>query len=237
MESLTSTFIPTDYGQIHVIHSDLKALKMPLVFIPGMLGKAQDWVNDLESFEGHPSVAISLRGRGQSDAPDSGFSVFDHADDIKKVIEFLGFQRVILIGSSQGALYATAYAIRNSRKVAGLVIQDKVLKQKRFGREWVEKAKQHPAELSESLLWNIANDSLDLNLLNESSNLSDLPALLIKGGNSAMVMEEDLIEMKQVLTKTKVKVFPESGHDVSSPDYDLYVKTLGKFFDSIPTAH
>lgn len=230
---ISNIYIQTPYGKLHAAAAHLEAEELPILFIPGMLGKAEDWLNDLESFSEHPCVAISLRGRGRSDVPQSGFSVFDHAQDIESVVTHFGFHKVILVGSSQGALYATAFALRNPTKVEALVIQDKVLKQKKFGHEWVNKAKNHPEVKSDDFLWNIANDSQDLNLLELAGSLGSTPTLLIKGGGSAMVMEEDLLEMKEVLKNLKVKIFPDSGHDVSSPDYELYIETMQSFFRSL----
>lgn len=233
MSETIDIFLRTSFGNIHALKSPSISSQLPIVFIPGMLGRAEDWLNDFESFAPRSCVAISLRGRGESDYPQTGFSVFDHVEDVEKVINHLGFERFILVGFSQGALYATAYALKHPGKIAGLVIQDKVLKQRKFGKEWVERAKNHPASAGkEDFLWSIANDSQELNLLEKCDVLRKTPTLIIKGENSAMVLDEDLMEMESVFQNCTIEIFPDSGHDISSPDYDLYVRTMNNFFKS-----
>ncbi len=237
MSEIRDVFVETSFGRLHAIYGNSKAKGIPMVFIPGMLGKAEDWQNDFASFSEHPCVAISLRGRGQSDFPASGFSVYDHANDIQAVVEHLGIRRFVLVGFSQGALYAVAYALTHPESIVALVIQDKVLKQRKFGKEWVERARTHPSAKSEQFLWGIANDSQDLNLLEECRRFAKTPTLILKGGHSAMMMDEDLIEMKDVFKNSKIEIFPLSGHDVSSPDYDLYVRTMRSFLKKLSQSH
>lgn len=233
MNDAVDIFLKTSFGSVHALMSSSVSSQIPIVFIPGMLGRAEDWLNDFESFAPRRCVSISLRGRGQSDYPPSGFSVFDHVEDIEKLIEHLQIERFILVGFSQGALYATAFALKHPHKIAGLVIQDKVLKQKKFGKEWVERAKGHPASKGkEDFLWGIANDSQELNLLAKCDVLRKTPTLIIKGEHSAMVLDEDLMEMEGTFQNCTIEIFPDSSHDVSSPDYDLYVRTMNNFFKS-----
>lgn len=229
--SFVDVFVDMPFGPIHVITSNMSSQQTPLVFIPGMLGRAEDWLNDFESFQPRPCVAISLRGRGGSAYPSSGFSVYDHAEDIARVVDSLKLKKFILVGFSQGALYAVAYALKNPQRIAGLVIQDKTLKQKKFGKEWVQRAKAHPmAQNKENFLWGIANDSQELNLLEKCHVFAKTPTLIIKGENSALLMDEDLMEMETVFKSCRIEIFPESGHDISSPDYDLYISTMKDFF-------
>ncbi len=49
-----------------------------------------------------------------------------------------------------------------------------------------------------------------------------------------MMADEDLMEMETVFSSCRIEIFPHSGHDVSSPDYDLYVNTMKDFFKAKP---
>lgn len=74
---------------------------------------------------GHTVVAYDARGHGESDpAPgDQGYGYPWLVDDLETVIAAeVGEAPVILAGHSMGAHTALAYALRNPRRVAGLVV-------------------------------------------------------------------------------------------------------------------
>lgn len=227
-------YLETKFGRLHGQHSVTESRATPVVFVHGMLGQASDWLNDFESFFPRPCFALSLRGRGESDFPPGQLSVQDHAEDIKALVEFFKLDKILLVGFSQGALYAMAYAIKCPERIAGLVIQDKALKQKKFGEAWVSKARQHPAYGDRTELLNgLAADSQDLNLLKLSGPLREKPILIIKGECSAMMADEDLMEMEKFFSRSAIEIFPDSGHDISSPDYSYYTQRMQSFFDSV----
>lgn len=235
MAHMEEIFVTAPFGPLHVIYSEGTTDEAALVFVPGMLGKAEDWVNDIESFFPRTCVSLSLRGRGRSARPVMGYSIFDHAEDIERVVNHLGLQKIVLVGFSQGALYATAYAIKHPEKIAGLIIQDKALKQKKFGPEWLKRALTHPEYQGQAdFLKAIADESLDIDLLKQCQSLQDKPLLVMKGEHSAIMGIEDLQEMKSVFSDIQVMVLPDSGHDVSAPDYDLYLNTIESFLRHLP---
>lgn len=222
-------FVATSFGKIHVLKQG-QGSETPLIFIHGMLGQAENWLNDFKEFMPRPCVAISLRGRGQSDFPERDFSVEDHADDIKSVVEYLGLKKFILVGFSQGALYSMAYALKYPDKIAGLIIQDKTLSQGKFTEKWIAKAKTHSGFLNkESVLWGLSNSSRELDLLPQCYIFAKTPTLIIKAGKESMLNSEGLQHMSTVFKNSRAVIFSKSGHDVSAPDYELYISTMKSF--------
>lgn len=80
--------------------------------VPGMLDHAGYWA-DLDSFLDAVGVgttrngnAVSLRGRGGSSAPETGWTADDHVSDIASVVSHLGIERAVLVGWSAGGFYA-----------------------------------------------------------------------------------------------------------------------------------
>ena len=45
------------------------------------------------TFAGHPMYLVDLRGHGESDKPESGYSWMDYADDIVSLVEDEGFDQ------------------------------------------------------------------------------------------------------------------------------------------------
>ena len=100
------------------------------------LVKAANWLNHLEHdwkspvwrhwlqylTAGHCLVRYDERGNGMSDwdTPELSFEAF--VDDLETVVEFMGLERFDLLGISQGAAVAMAYAVRHPERVRKLVL-------------------------------------------------------------------------------------------------------------------
>ncbi len=72
----------------------------------------------------HQFYAYDLRGRGDSDKPEHGYSVPIHAVDLAKIIDALGLERPVLIGHSLGAFTALYFAAHYPDKLSKLVLID-----------------------------------------------------------------------------------------------------------------
>jgi pimeloyl-ACP methyl ester carboxylesterase len=72
----------------------------------------------------HTVFAYDLRGRGDSDKPERGYSVPLHAADLVGIIDALGLERPVLVGHSLGALIALYFAAHYPDKLSKLVLVD-----------------------------------------------------------------------------------------------------------------
>jgi len=69
-------------------------------------------------------VGVDLRGRGDSDKPESGYGLEAHASDVIRVLDHLGLDRTILVGHSMGAFVALEAALESPGRVRALVLLD-----------------------------------------------------------------------------------------------------------------
>jgi pimeloyl-ACP methyl ester carboxylesterase len=69
-------------------------------------------------------IAMDLRGRGVSGRPRRGYSVEHHCRDIRKLLDGLGLERVVLVGHSLGAVICLAFAAKFPLRVERLVLVD-----------------------------------------------------------------------------------------------------------------
>jgi pimeloyl-ACP methyl ester carboxylesterase len=69
------------------------------------------------------TIAVSPRGHGDSDKPESGYRTQDFASDLVDLLDELELSRAILAGHSSGSLVARRVAIDNPNRVAGLVLE------------------------------------------------------------------------------------------------------------------
>ncbi len=97
----------------------------PIVCVHGLTANAFYFQLLADSLSQHHRViAYDLRGRGDSDKPESGYSVPVHAEDLARLIDVLGLERPIVIGHSLGAMIALYFAAHYPDKIRQLVLID-----------------------------------------------------------------------------------------------------------------
>ena len=69
------------------------------------------------------AIAVSQRGHGDSDKPDSGFGVEDFAGDVVELLNALEIDRAVLVGHSGSCLVARRVALDHPARIAGLVLE------------------------------------------------------------------------------------------------------------------
>ncbi len=69
-------------------------------------------------------VGVDLRGRGDSDKPDSGYGLEAHATDVLRVLDHLGLEDAVLAGHSMGGFVAIKTALLFPDRVRALVLLD-----------------------------------------------------------------------------------------------------------------
>jgi 3-oxoadipate enol-lactonase len=93
-----------------------------LLFIHGYPFDHAIWEPQLETLEGWRRIAPDLRGMGQSDAPDLGYSMATYAADLAALLDTLGVERAVLCGLSMGGYVVFEFLRRWRERVAGLVL-------------------------------------------------------------------------------------------------------------------
>ena len=70
-------------------------------------------------------IAMDVRGHGESAwSPDGAYRYADQASDLASLVDALGIERFVLIGTSMGGIIAMAYAGQHAERLRGLVIND-----------------------------------------------------------------------------------------------------------------
>jgi pimeloyl-ACP methyl ester carboxylesterase len=69
-------------------------------------------------------TAYDLRGHGYSDAPATGYTSLDHAEDLIALLDLLGMARARLVGHSFGAVIAVHAAVLAPERFEALVLSD-----------------------------------------------------------------------------------------------------------------
>ncbi len=100
---------------------------MPLLCLPALTRSASDF-DDLVAAVGdrHRLIRLTPRGRGASDRdPDfTNYNVATEARDVVELVDHLGLDRVVVIGTSRGGMVAMLLAARAKERLAGVLLND-----------------------------------------------------------------------------------------------------------------
>ena len=170
---------------------------MPLLYIPGALNDAEQALGMLNGFYPRKWVAVSLRGRGKSEAPQSGYSLDDHASDIEAAVKASGLAEYYLMAHSLGVPYAIRFAARHPG-VKGLIIGDYPAKYPAIPKSWVERMRERPYMAGkEHMVRGIQKESQQIDLYEELAAIK-IPVLVIKGTlEDVMLKDADLQRYKK----------------------------------------
>ena len=93
------------------------------LFLHGIGGARGNWLPQVKAAGGvMHAAALDLRGYGGSALGGAPSTVDDYCNDILRVRDALGADRLVLVGLSYGAWIATSFAMRHPGLLAGLVL-------------------------------------------------------------------------------------------------------------------
>ena len=95
-----------------------------VLFVHGFPLDRTIWQHQLDSLTGYRRIAPDLRGMGQSDAPDLGYSMSTYAEDLVGILDAVGEGQVVLCGLSLGGYIAFELLRRWRERVRGLILVD-----------------------------------------------------------------------------------------------------------------
>jgi len=96
---------------------------IPLLFVHGWLGDSGTWAPVVERLaKQHRTIAVDLRGFGESNAAPGPYRVESLCDDLSALVAALDLDPLVAIGHSMGAAIVQRFAIDRPDAVEGLVL-------------------------------------------------------------------------------------------------------------------
>lgn len=114
-------FVTTNNIQLHVLEKP--GTEPTLLLAHGLTANAACF-GPLMAALPYRVLAVDLRGRGQSDAPVSGYTMPDHAADLIGLLDALELDQVILGGHSFGGLLTVYTAVHHPQRVHQCIVID-----------------------------------------------------------------------------------------------------------------
>ncbi|HEU4685006.1 MAG TPA: alpha/beta fold hydrolase [Nitrospira sp.] len=114
----------TQLNGITLAYSD-RGRGMPVVFLHAFPLNRWMWESQQAGLSSrYRTIAVDLRGHGESDAPYWRYSLEQYADDVRALLEHLQIRKAVFVGLSMGGYLAFTLCRRHPDLIQGLVFAD-----------------------------------------------------------------------------------------------------------------
>ncbi len=98
---------------------------LPFVFLHAFPLNRSMWAPQVAALSGQfRTIAVDLRGHGESDAPLWSFSLDQYADDVSALLDHLSIPQAVLVGLSMGGYVSLAFSRKYGNRLKALVLAD-----------------------------------------------------------------------------------------------------------------
>jgi pimeloyl-ACP methyl ester carboxylesterase len=95
----------------------------PVIFVHGVVTTSNIFPKYLDAYSPNfRGIAVDLRGYGDSDKPDTGFTVDQFSKDLIKLADALHIEKPVWVGVSMGGMILQRLALDNPSRVKALVL-------------------------------------------------------------------------------------------------------------------
>jgi pimeloyl-ACP methyl ester carboxylesterase len=119
---MTSHSIKCNHIKLHYL--EFEGVQPTIIFLHGLTANAHAFDGLIAAGLNFHVLSVDLRGRGESDAPTSGYTMKEHAKDIIGLMDTLKIENAILAGHSFGGFLALYIAMYYPSRVAKLILMD-----------------------------------------------------------------------------------------------------------------
>jgi pimeloyl-ACP methyl ester carboxylesterase len=213
-------------------------VRTPVFVVPGWPEAADEYTWMGMQLADRRVVIADVRGRGESDAPATGYTWQHHVGDLEAVVKDAALPAAVLVAFSRGSSYALGFALAHLDCTRGLVMGDYPARHVRLAPEFVEGnarmvVRGIPAtqRVAPHVPERLQAESEDISMWERLHELP-CPVLLVRGGKKgALVSDESEARYREWLPTVRVVKLEHAGHDLWSRDPDAYLDVLRPFLD------
>ncbi|MEZ4886613.1 MAG: alpha/beta hydrolase [Chitinophagales bacterium] len=223
-------FIDNTNAKIHCIEFNRQENNIPLIIIPGATNSAEEIEEALYGKLLHHHIIVSLRGRGKSDSPKSGYTLDDHASDVLAVMRELNINNCYLFGYSIGSTVGVRVAATIQDKVKGLIMGDYAPYFPPFNENWAVMVRKHADRaISEIAIDGLVNEGEYTEAAGDFEQIT-CPVMLVKGGKEGSLFPSEAIPyMQKLVPDLRLEILEENDHDIFSPRPDRLAAVIEDF--------
>jgi pimeloyl-ACP methyl ester carboxylesterase len=243
-----SYFVNNQSVWIHVLENGVPSDQRPsLLVIGGLWEPAERAVPILSGLSSH-GVALSLRGRGLSSTPETGYDLDDHLSDIESVVSHCQLKNYVVLGFSRGASYALGWSLKHQQEMAGLILVDQPPVHFKPGAGYVEywsnlKYQGIPILnfMRRQALEGLERESTQIDFSGQLAQLK-ISVCFFVGKNKEAKIPSDITEeivqrYRQTIAQCEVVEFLKSGHMIPDDEQAKYISEIAAFVHSVSVKH
>lgn len=227
-----------------MLESGVSSSKVPsLIVISGIWEPAERAIPILSGIDSHV-VALSLRGRGLSSTPETGYSLDDHLSDIEAVVNHCKLQNYCVLGFSRGASYALGWSLKNQQYMSGLILGDQPPIHTKLSSKHVEfwSSLEYLGVPILNFMRRTAIEGLEKEAkeVDFSSRISllKIPVTLFVGRNKEAKIPSDILDetlqlYKKEIPSCEIIEFSKSGHMIPDEEPEKYIEEIASFINKI----
>ena len=206
---------------------------IPLIVIPGAINSAEHMEEGFAGKLSRHHIIVSLRGRGKSDSPKTGYKLGNHVSDVLAVIEELEIKSCYLFGFSIGSTVAIRVASKVNDKVKALIMGDYPPFFPPFDANWAASVRKHEdRDISEIAIDGLANEGEYTEAAGDFEHI-DAPVMLVRGGQKGSAFPADAIPfIKKLVPSIRVETLEESAHYIFEPNPEVLIALIEDFLTS-----
>ena len=189
----------------------------------------------LEFFAPRRVVVVEVRGRGQSEAPPTGYSVADHVGDLEAVLAEAGIDRFHLMTFSRGTSWGLQLAIDDPARVASLAIGDYRAEEIALTPEMIDmqlgtrfRGRPLGERIPLHVLTELGRESRARGLWDDLATLP-CPLLVARPGGSGIIDDAVIERYRAVRPDVEVVTVPDAPHDLFRVDRLFYPRAVADF--------
>jgi len=110
---------------VGLAYADIGVGSPPLLFIHGWCCDRTHWREQVLALQDrHWTLAVDLRGHGDSDKPDQDYSIAGFVDDVAWLCKEIGLEKPVVVGHSMGGVIGMNLVRQHPELARGLVMVD-----------------------------------------------------------------------------------------------------------------
>ena len=121
---MSGAFLTAD--GLTLVYDDQPGEGTPLLCLAGLTRSALDFEHFAAEMAGRRVIRLDARGRGRSDHSENwrSYDIVTEASDAVALMDHLGLDRAVIVGSSRGGYQAMVIAATARERIAGVVLND-----------------------------------------------------------------------------------------------------------------
>ena len=206
----------------------------PIILLNGILASTASWALQVPALvnSGYKVILMDFRGQWKSDKPRERYSMYQQADDVKGLLDFLGIEKTNVLGISYGGEVGMIFAIKYPELVNSLIVACSIPKVDRYARliadKWMMAARLRSGKY---LFLSMVTDIYSPNFINEKWDFIEKTILSFEEVDFEAFIEllKSFMELNILNDLPKIKaptLIITAGRDRTKPD--IYSKMMHK---------